>query len=300
MTNFADRPASQAWEQVSLPGMPGYAVWAWFKPAQFPQDVVLRIPDQTWHACGGRLTMRQLLGAVQITAEEVQLWMVQGLTFDPQGGANPLLDQPVPPPVSWLDNSITVRVDGRMPAMAAPALPGPAAASTTTRSDQLLAAMDADWNSILQFETTLGQVRKQLNTLQGRLQSLNRDLSPDERLAADSNDVKDWQDARRFLRDASANVSRYIRDHDIGVTSAAGQRTRFEEIHQRYVVPRKPFEGLEAVQHDFEVYRKVVQSLVGKMQTALSNAGRDGEQRAQQVLSRIGAKMRKSRQKRGT
>jgi hypothetical protein len=158
--------------------------------------------------------------------------------------------------------------------------------------------MDADWVAIEQMEVQLGQLRKQLNTIQGRLQSLNRDFTPEERAAADSNDLKDWQDARRFLRDSSGIVSRFIREHDIGATSAAGQRNRYEEIHTNFVVPRRSFDGVVAAQHEFEIYRKQVQSLVTKMQAALSQAGQNGEQRAQQVLARVAAKARKSRHKR--
>ncbi|SFH69828.1 hypothetical protein [Planctomicrobium piriforme] len=300
------RPPSTAWEQLPLPVLPGSSVWAWFKPAQSPLDVVVRIPDDVFQLAAGRLTLRHLLMAIQLPAESLQCWTVQGMTLESQQGANPLLDHPLPVPVAWLDPSITLRLagaPGEVPAVApfaaaASSGPLPRSEPASPQGQQMLAGMEADWLAILHLESQLGQLRKQLNTAQGRVQSMNRDLSPDERLAADSNDVKDWQDARRFLRDASGHLSRYIREHDVGVTSSAGQRNRFEEIYQTYVVPRRSCDSLPTMQHEFETYRKVVQSLVAKMQTALSNAGKDGEQRAQQVLSRIAAKARKARHNR--
>ncbi|WP_437226591.1 hypothetical protein SH661x_004665 [Planctomicrobium sp. SH661] len=298
------RAPSLNWEQVPLPWMPGAYLWVWFKPAQAPGDIVVRVPDELWPALGASLTMRHLLAAFGLNAAEIQFWATQGVTLDSQGGMNPILDQLLPAPVPWADSSITIRLAGFEAGIPQPApfassgtAFSTAATAMTPEAEIALAAMDADWQAILQLETQLGQLRKQLNVIQGRLQSMNRDFTPDERQAADSNDVKAWQDARRFLRDASGHVSRYIREHDVGVTSAAGQRNRFEEIYKSNVAPKKAFEGITVAQHELEVYRKQVQSLLAKMQTALSNAGSNGEQRAQQVLNRINAKMRKSRNK---
>lgn len=288
--------------------MPGGYLWVWFKPAHAPLDVIVRVPDELVPVLGSSLTMRHLLNVVGLAPHEIQLWSTQGMTLDPQAGTSPLLDQPLPPPVPWADASITIRSlvsSAGLPAMTASVMPSAAstipgsitAAPMTGEAEQALAAMETDWNAILQLETQLVQLRKQLNVIQGRLQSMNRDFTPEERQAADSNDVKNWQDARRFLRDASGHVSRYIREHDVGVTSAAGIRNRFEELYKTYIAPRQAFEGIATAQHELEVYRKQVQGLLAKMQTALSNAGSNGEQRAQQVLSRIGAKMRKSRNK---
>src|SRR5690606_18464790 len=116
--------------------------------------------------------------------------------------------------------------------MATPPTAGHPAAGDYS-DERALQAFEADWHALLTLETQLAAARKQLGALQGQLQSLNRDLSPDERLAADNQDNKDWQDARRWLRDALASVSRWIRDHDIGMVSAAGNRNHFEQIYEQ-------------------------------------------------------------------
>jgi hypothetical protein len=241
---------------------------------------------------------------------------VQGATFPVQGGANPLLDQPLPSPGPWGDPAISVRVMPQMPAAAAvappPGIPQMAAlpmatppsavrpASADLTDERMLQAFEADWYALLTLETQLAAARKQLGALQGQLQSLNRDLSPDERLAADNQDNKDWQDARRWLRDALASVSRWIRDHDIGMVSAAGNRNRFEQIYQQHVVPRQSFPGLASACQEFDQHRKTAQHLLIQMQSAHQNSSRDGVTRARQVLGRIDAKVRKAREKRGT
>ena len=160
-----------------------------------------------------------------------------------------------------------------------------------------LEAIDAEWQSIIQIERQLEAVRRQLGGMQATLQSLNRDLDADERLFADNLDKKDWQDARRWLRDALAHVSRYIRAHDIGVTSSAGNRRRFEELYVQFVEPRRPFPHMEAEQLAFEQHRKTNQNLLVQMQSTHASAARDGVQRARMVLSRIAAKVRKARSK---
>jgi hypothetical protein len=84
------------------------------------------------------------------------------------------------------------------------------------------------------------------------------------------------------------------------MVSSAGKRNRFEDIYQQCILPRTPFEGLAAVCQEFDQHRKTAQHLLMQMQTAHQNAARDGVNRARQVLNRIAAKVRKSKEKRGT
>ncbi|WP_437206231.1 hypothetical protein [Planctomicrobium sp. SH664] len=301
-SGFLTRPASTGWEALTLPELPQAVVWVWFKPPQAPQDLVLQIPDETYAAWGNWLTLRRLLAAAGIDPREVHFWVAAGLTIDALQGQQPWFDQPLPPRQPWGDPTISIRMVSSSPSL--PAFESsPAAEISRTavpadaHSARMLAAIDADWKATLLLESQLTAARKQLSNAQGRLQSMSRELTTEEAMAADSLDKKDWQDARRFLRDAAAHVSRYIREFDIGFTSAAGQRNRFEEIYREQIVPQKPFAGLAAAAQEFETYRKINQSLLGKIQTVLSNAGRDGEMRAQQVLSRIAAKIRKSKKR---
>ncbi len=278
-------------------------IWMWFKPVQTPAAVLLKIPPEVFQLSGGFLTMRRLLAAAAIDPAEVESWSVQGISYPAQGGLNPLLDLPVPPPLPWGDPgvAVTMRELTAPAAIAANATvstvapPVPAGPVLDGGTADLMEAFDADWQALIQIERQLEGVRKQLGAMQGRLQSLNRDLNPDERRHADNQDTRDWLDARRWLRDSAAQISRYIRDHDIGMVSAAGNRNRFEKIHNEHIIPRRPCAGLAAIQREFEQHRKSAQSLLLQMQAAHTNAGKDGVQRAQQVLGRIAAKVRNAR-----
>jgi hypothetical protein len=163
--------------------------------------------------------------------------------------------------------------------------------------DDLLAAMKSDWQAILQNEASMGSARQQLLGLQQRINSLNRDMPPELRSHADSADKREWHDARRWMRDAASHVSRDLRNHDIGVTSNAGARSRFEQVYNDFVVSNRPFEGLPQAQKDFETHRKTTQLILTAMQQTIVSAARDGELRAQQVLSRIAGKLRRGDEK---
>lgn len=250
--------------------------------------------------CGFRLTLRHVLNGLGLPVTQLQSWSAGGHWFDAHGGANPLLDHPLPPALPG-DGGIVIRAPAPLSPDPHPVLnPSPSAGAPSTgpvsaAEETIYAAMDADWLAIQQLETQLDGFRKQLATLQGKVQSLNRDLSIDEKQACDSADIKEWGDVRRWLRDSASQVSRYLRDYTMGVASNAGQRLRFEAMYNDYVVPRRSMPDLANAQRDMEMYRKVVQSLVAKMQATVASASRDGEQRATQFLAKIGAKQRKKR-----
>ena len=157
------------------------------------------------------------------------------------------------------------------------------------------AAIEADWNAIVKLERQLSAARKQLTGTFNRLNALNRDFTPDERRIADNLDVTDWVDARRWLRDAASKVHKLVKAHDVGVTSMAGQRTRFETIYEQSIVPRRPIEGLDQIRRDFDSHRKTAQHLLNNMVAANDAAVRDGEGRARRILNRVQAKARTGR-----
>ena len=127
---------------------------------------------------------------------------------------------------------------------------------------------------------------------------MNRDLSSEEARCGDQLDKRDWQDARRWLRDGAARLSRFLKDHHMGMTSTAGKRESYAAIYRQYVVPRHSFDGLAQAEREFEFHRKSLQTLLNNMNAAHSAAVQDGERRAQQVLTRIAAKVRTARAKR--
>ena len=231
-------------------------------------------------------------------------------TFDAMHGMNPKLDKPLCAAPPGSDPAVTVHLSPptsfaptRGAAVPAPTVVMPAAVCVPQPvmhrgPENLYHAIESDWHAIQLLESKNLMLRTQLNSQLTRLMSLNRDLGPEERNASDAMDHRDWQDARRIIREAVAVLSRVVRAHDIGTTSAAGCRNKFDDIVDHYVTPRQPIANLAEVQHQFEVHRKTVQSLHTEMHTASHGHGRDGETKAQQVLARIRVKLQAARGKR--
>ncbi|MBL8852128.1 MAG: hypothetical protein JNG89_20815 [Planctomycetaceae bacterium] len=287
--NVLERPPSHVWEQwPPSPALP-CGLWLWCRPPHAPTALMVRVPDETLRAAPQPVTMRTVLAALGVPAGNVATWTVRGVPYPAQAGHNPLLDAPLPPVSPGLDPSIVVLLAAALPPQPVTEVPG----------TQAIDRIAADWNASNQVEHQLDLARKQLHDTLVRVNALNRDLSSEERMHGDRQDQNDWQEARRWLRDVASRLGKLIKDHDIGMASAAGRRNNFESIYQQVVVPRRPCEGLDAIQREFETHRKTVQNLLLQMNSAQAAATQDGERRAQQVLQRIGAKVRAARTKRG-
>lgn len=295
---IVERPPSTAWEPIALADDPQNFIWAWFKPPTAPQGLCLRIPDETLRSPARRqpLTLRTILLTLGVDPRQVAAWSIYGVSYGGQHLANPAWDYPIPEPGMAPDPTIGIYLrDVPMNVSPPPALPVPAAQGTYAG---VFSRMEADWNSCLQIELQLMAAAKQLNATLLRINSLNRDMSPEEARCGDSQDKRDWQEARRWLRDVASRVSRYLKDHLVGITSNAGKRNSYESIFQQYVVTRRHFDGLEQAERDFDSYRKSLQTLLTNMGVANSTAVQEGERRAQQVMTRVAAKIRTSRAKR--
>ena len=297
-TQFAARPPSSTWERIRFQDSPQSFVWAWFKPSHVPLGLVLVIPDETFQTLPrlDQLTMRKLLTVTGIDPQSVSMWSLYGAGYDSLLGTSPFLDQAIPAPVPGVDRNIVVCIHPPaaiiLPPMSMPVLAQPSPPT------ELYERIGTDWNASLHLEKELDTLRKQLAGMSAKLNSLNRDLSPEEFRHADRQDQDDWRDARRWLREASGKLSRFIKECDVGETVYVGKKKWFEQIYEQIVLPRQPFNGLEQVLHEFESHRKSLQTLVNNMRATLSSASQDGERRAQQVLARIAAKANAARSKR--
>jgi hypothetical protein len=307
--NFAQRPPSPSWERLPVADAPQQWVWAWFKPPHAPHGLVVRVPEEAFRDDPGRPapTLRKVLHSAGIDPRSVSIWYLYGAPHDARQGANPLLDAVIPQPPPGADPTILVLINPLAlpwsgPPPGTPAAPMfqavPPSGGHQPSAAAILARIDAEWNSILEIETQLNPMRKQVQGTLSRINALNRDLSAEERVSSDNQDKSDWLDARRWLRDASARLSRFIKDYDVGHTSSAGRRNWFEATYQQHVAHRRPFEGMEQAERDYETYRKTLQTLLMNMHAANTAALQDAERRAQGVLSRIGAKVRAARAKR--
>lgn len=303
--HFAERPPSSTWEQIPLADAPHQVIWAWFKPPAAPQGVFLRIPVEAFRDPYRRqpISLRGLLYSLAVDPQLVAAWSLYGTTYDGQPLSNPAWDYPIPEPGAAPDPTIGVYLKS-VPAPAAAPVAIPAASPATAslpagQLGQVFARMEADWIAAQQIEVQVDAAAKQLNATLMRINSLNRDMSPEETRGADSQDKRDWQEARRWLRDVSGRVGRFLKDHVVGMTSNAGKRNSYETIYQQYVVPRRQFDGLTQAERDFETYRKSLQNLLNNLTSGNSTAVQDGERRAQQVMARVATKVRNARSKRG-
>ena len=108
----------------------------------------------------------------------------------------------------------------------------PAVNVTAGNASETFERIESDWNAIIETETEVKSLRKQLIDTTRRLKTINRDLSTDERGVADSTDTRDWLEARRARRDANLRMSVCLKELDMGDVSSAGQRSYFENIYQ--------------------------------------------------------------------
>jgi hypothetical protein len=299
---FFARVPSANWEQIPLRGAGGF-LWVWFKPPAVPNGFIIRIPDEVFAASQEQaeaalpgLTMRHLLGEIGIDLTIVSLWYQYGVPCEGRTGASPSLDQTIPPPPAGADPQIVVLI--AVPAAGLPfgQPPNPDVASVTSLT-KVFDEMEADWYAVLLLEKQLLLARKQLTNALGRLAALDRDLSPEERLHGDRQDKSDWQEVRRSLKDAATKLSRFVKEHDVGETSAAGKKHWFSEVYQKFVVPRQAFDGLVPLHREFESYRKRLQILLQNMQLSNTNVAQESERKAQQILFRIGSRARSAQHK---
>jgi len=295
---FNQRAASTNWEPISLSGSlgPTSIIWAWFKPQGVPNQLTMTIPAETFqeHASGNHLTLLGLLNEIPIEVSQLARVSLFGTPIEISCQDHPAIHQPILPPGAGIDPHIHLIIAGE-----ATTVVGNVAESSSVSSDDrvknLRRAIELDWNAVRGMETQLKILRKQLVALLTRLNSLNRDLSPEENLHSDSLDVREWQDARRWLRDMSSKMTRYLKEYDIGMTSSAGNRHRLNQIYQQFIVTGLPLEGIEQIQHEFEAYRRMAHNLMQGMSSSHAIAKTEGEQRAQQVLRKIAVKTRAAR-----
>ncbi|WP_145029327.1 hypothetical protein [Caulifigura coniformis] len=305
------RPPSASWEAVCLPDVPGAAIWAWIRPPAAACGIIFQISYHSCESFPGVFTIRRLLDALEIDCRLTRMCFIGAESFDAMQGLNPQLDLPLSPPARGANPSATVHLapptvfaaplsstPALRPAPAARAFGLPARQPCGHAAEAMYHTIESDWHAIQILESKNLILRNQLNASLSRMLAFNREMSPDERNASDTQDHRDWQEARRWIRDGAAILARIVRAHDIGTTSAAGVRNRFDDLIGQFITPRRPLENLAAVQHLFEVHRKTVQSLNTEMQSAHHGPARDGESKAQAVMARVRVKVQAARGKR--
>lgn len=303
--SFAQRAPSTSWEGVPLPTSPPLVVWGWYKPPHAPTAVALQLPGELWQGSGatGQLTLRLLATAVGM--ETLLGWTIYGQYYHFHAQTASFVDIPLSPPPGENPQVILWSQSANLPTFS---MPVPEMVPQTVGGD-LLPGEDPNpyfdliefyWTNILYIESEVRRARLQLDHSISKLHALDRDLTFDELYAADSADKQQWQDARRWLRDAAASLSRSIKEIDVGLLSSAGQRNRFLDLYEQFVKVRIAFPSLKQAAVDFEMHHKSAKNVLQAAQSALHKGMSDGERRANAVLQRIHQKARqKSNQARG-
>ena len=294
---FSQRPPSAGWELVPLDAQQPLALWGWFQPAAAPNSVILQTPPALWQQPGlmACLTIRRLAAAAGI--ESLAGWTVSGQFIAVEERSLPLLDATLPPPATADSQLVLWSAISPAPllAMPQPQLAGTGDLLPGESPEPLLDLIDFYWMSVLYLEADIERARMQLDGSMSRLSSLDRDLNFEEAQAADNLDKKDWVDARRFLRSAAHSLSRSIKEIHTGTLSSAGQRNRFEAIHQQYVKARLPFPGMKQAAVEFEMHYKTARNVLQAAQSVLAKGTQDAERRANSVLQRIASKIGRNR-----
>lgn len=157
--------------------------------------------------------------------------------------------------------------------------------------------IEASWKAAVQMERQMTGLRQKLCRLGATLGKMDRDLSPEERLAADREDKDGWEDARRWVRDLAGKCHREVKAFDIGITSSAGKRNWMEEAYQTVIEPRAASADLEMYRREFETYRKDIMNLQRAMNTAIQAATQNGTARSQRITGTIQKKIQERRRR---
>ncbi|MEZ6132642.1 MAG: hypothetical protein R3C59_28580 [Planctomycetaceae bacterium] len=325
---FSQRLPSTEWQPLPIVRIPGLTLWAWFRPNHLPAGVLISFPADVVPAepAAFPFSLADLIVSVGASLHQFQAVSLFGTEWQPAAVYAPFLNHPIPaviaggrPEVSigLLDEALMIPVPVAYPMDGHNYLPEADHSSGYSdfpndaelydddgmpddgdlTSGSMYDRIEASWKSSLQLERQMAGLRQKLASTLASLGKLDRDLGPDERLAAERDDRDAWQDARRWLRDLSAKCHREIKAFDIGMTSGAGKRNLMEQTFQQVIQPRLPCDDLETHRREFETYRKDMVNLQRAMQSAQQAATQNGTARAQRVLNTIGRKIRERRAK---
>ncbi|MEO2034236.1 MAG: hypothetical protein ABGZ35_19340 [Planctomycetaceae bacterium] len=311
---FAHRPPSVQWEPLPIVRFPGLTLWTWYRPQRLPLGLIVSIPPDVQAAfpAGFPFTLLDLFLAAGVEPSMVHSAAIYSTEWQTAAVFGPWLNHTMPPAGAGANPEIAVQVHQHVvpaetipvPHTMAPAgtYPNPPLiqqvapdAAEPVANRMMYERIDNSWRSSIQMERQMTGLRQKLASVMAALGKFDRDLNPDERLAADREDRDAWQEPRRWMRDLSARCHREVKTFDIGMTSAAGKRNAIEQLHAKVIEPQAPGHDLMGIRREFETYRKEMANLQKSMQTTLQAANQNGTQRAHRVLSTISRKIRERR-----
>jgi len=304
---FSQHPPSVQWEPLPVPRLPGLMLWGWYRPQHLPSGMTIQIPPEVTAASQGGFpfTLGEILLAAGVDPMQLHSVSLFGAEWQPAAMITPYLQHAVPPCAPGIPAEIAVNVTEQMagnwtgmPQQVPAATDAVAAEEESTGTGAMMYdRIESAWKVSLQMERQMSGLRKKLASVMKSLGKLDRELTPEERLASDREDRDAWQDARRWVRELSAKCHRELKSFDIGMTSGAGRRNAMEQLFKEVIEPRVPSNDLQTIHRDFETYRKDMTNLQKSMTAALQAASQNGTSRAQRILGTISRKIKARRAK---
>lgn len=314
-TLFSHRAPSAQWEQLPILRVPGLTLWVWYRPPNLPVGLMVSVPPeiQAAYPAGFPFSLGDLLLAAGVDPAIVHSVSYYGSEWRTTEFFGPVLNHPLPPVGSAAQPAIAIQIHQQavtdVNSVAEPTASPAAETRTGSSSEEQRTTNDTDpgrqkmmydridkaWRSSVQMERQMAGLRQKLASVMAAMGKLDRDLVPDERLAAEREDRDAWHDARRWMRDLCAKCHREIKNFDVGMTSAAGRRNAIELLYRQVIEPRAGCTDLPGIRREFETYRRDMMNLQKSMHTALLASQQNGTQRAHRVLNTINRKIRERR-----
>jgi hypothetical protein len=288
--DFSEQPPSKQWAALKYGGEKFAEVW--FKPEGEPFALTFRIPQESFQipGMGQRLTTENLLKAVAIATEEVELWRSGGISHSGMNGSNPEFRQPVPSPppdVTYLD--ICVRLKPPHQAVAY---------NESVEPEYLLARMqdlEARWKAILGLEATMETLRLRMEGLRAEMEaSLKKALTTEEKLHALRADVAQWNKAKSRAHYALPKVKEFI--HRATWTMATPERKKLEELFKNHTGPNILIPPMDQVQEQLESllkHRQILSAQGATVYQECNNIAADVEGALRTLQSNAAANARK-------
>lgn len=208
-----------------------------------------------------------------------------------------MLDQPLVLPPGAADANIAIQVAAVGAVGAVAGVPGgqPVVSGDGVVDEVLYTLIESHWFGIQSETVKLDMLRKQVDSMMGQLKTMNRDLQYEEKEFSTRQDRDAWDDARRWMRNSSTQLSRCQKACDVGDTQSVGKREWLQQIHDTYIAPRLGIENAKGIESEFTYFRKLLINLENQLNVALSSASTDALGRANRVLSEIARKIRKAK-----
>jgi hypothetical protein len=220
----------------------------WFKPEGQPFALTFRIPPGSFQIPGiaDLLTIENLLRAVGVATHEVQSWRHEGASHAAENGANPALEQPLPPPAADASHlSIYVCLKSASQAGASygsnePEIP-----------EKKWQDLESRWNTILGVEGSMESLRLTMEGLQGEMQaSLKQTLTTEEKVHAFNADLAQWNKAKNRVHYALPKIREFI--HRATWVMATPERKDLDELFKTHVQHRIPFPQMDKLPDQLE------------------------------------------------